>query len=152
LPASYSFRVRIRWVLASAIALLFMSAGEGYGDWFSPLGWVYEILFASTPWKVRVFDHVVALCLILALRNVDGRGPRVKTMRNALRRAAAALVGWMAYGLARGGHAYEASFQTYLPLSGILLAFAVAAAFRTPEHYLFLVKAVFVAAIYRAIM
>jgi hypothetical protein len=152
--ASTVYRVRVRWVLATAIALLFMGADESYRSvWPSPFFWVESVLYEATPWKIRPFDHIVAVCLILALRSPDGKGPRVGPMRNALRLAAATIAIWFFYGVVvRGGAAYEASFQTYLLMSGILLAFAIAAAFRTPEHYAMLAKAILLAAAYRALM
>jgi hypothetical protein len=146
--------VRVRWALAILLALLFMAeAGTTYGEkWVSPFGWVHDLLFTATPWEVHWFDHITALCLILALRGRDGRGPRVRPMRNALIVAAAALVIWMLIGLAHGATVRDEAWQTYLPMSGVLLAFAVAAAFRTPEHYVFLAKVLLVAAVYRAVM
>ena len=151
----YRSRVRVRWTLGVTIALLFMAeAGQTtYGDtWVAPFAWAYSLLFEATPWRIRLFDHITALCLILALASRDGKGPRVKPMRNALLLSGATIVVWFLYGWLRGGDAWHASWQTYLPLSGVLLAFAVAAAFRTPEHYALLAKLLLVAAAYRAVM
>jgi hypothetical protein len=135
------------------MALVFMSEGESYGGiWIAPLSWLHFILFEPLPWKVRSFDHIVVVCLILALQSADGRGPRVKPMRSALLLSVGSLAFWFAYGMATGGHSYEASFQTYLPMSGLLFAFAIATAFRTPEHYVMLAKALLVASAYRATM
>jgi hypothetical protein len=146
--------VRVRWALAILLALLFMAeSGTTYGDkWVAPFAWVQSSLFEATPWEVRWFDHITALCLLLALRQRDGRGPRVRPMRNALLVAAGALVAWILIGALRGGTVHDASWQTYLPLSGVLLAFTIAAAFRTAEHFAFLAKVLFVAAVYRAVM
>ena len=150
----YGSRVRVRWVLGVTIVLLFMAEAQStYGDkWTAPFAWAFSILFEATPWKIRPFDHITALCLIVALNSRDGKGPRVKSMRNALLLSGASIVIWFLYGWLRGGGAWEASWQTYLPLSGVLFAFAIAAAFRTPEHYALLAKMLFVAAAYRAVM
>lgn len=135
------------------MALLFMGEEEYYGTfWPTPFSWVHFALYEATPWKIRPFDHIVTLCLVLALSRADGKGPRVKPMRNALFIAAATIAIWFAYGMVRGGRSYEAGFQTYLLMSGILLSFALAAAFRTPEQYALLAKVILAAAAYRAVM
>jgi hypothetical protein len=146
--------VRVRWVLGITIVLLFMAeAMSPYGKyWIAPFEWVQQTIFEALPWKIRPFDHIVAGCLFFALRSPDGKGPRVKPMHNALLLSGASLVIWFVYGVLQGGGSWQASWQTYLPMSGVLFAFAVAAAFRTPEHYALLAKMLFVAAGYRAFM
>jgi hypothetical protein len=137
------------------MALLFMGEDESYSaTWPTPFSpWVHYLLYEATPWKIRPIDHLFAVCLILASRSRDGKGPSVLPMRNALRLAAATLVIWYVYGVVlRGGVANEAGFQTYLPLSGILMTFTFASAFRTPEHFATLAKPLLVAATYRAVM
>ncbi|MGH7435609.1 MAG: O-antigen ligase family protein, partial [Polyangiaceae bacterium] len=47
---------------------------------------------------------------------------------------------------------WAASWQTYLMLSGVVCALAIAANFRTPEHYVLLAKMLLAAATYRAVM
>jgi hypothetical protein len=146
--------VAVRWVLAIAVFLYFVADAEAFyaHHWVAPFAWAHTILFEPLPYKIRPFDHITALCLFLALRSSDGRGPRVPAMRNALLLAVITIVVCFLYGLVRGGSAWAASWQVYLMLSGVLFSFSVAAAFRTPEHYVLLGKAIMAAAAYRAMM
>ncbi len=149
---NYCFRVR--WVLGGTLALLFMGdAGAPYAEsWFGPMGWVQPLLFQATPWEIHIFDHVSIICLLIALGRKEGKGPRVKAMRGALLLAGGALLAWLFYGSARGGQVWQGGWQIYLPLSGIIFAFAVAAVFRTPEDFALLGKMILAAAAYRAVM
>jgi hypothetical protein len=145
--------VRVRWVLLVTIFLAFAAdAGAPYEQMFAPLGWAHVLLFEALPYKIRGVDHVTAICLIIAAKSQDGRGPRVAPVRGALLLSAATTVIWFVYGIATSGGAWEASWQTYLMMSGVLFAFAVAAAFRTPEHFMLIWKAILWAAAYRATM
>ena len=149
----YLLRVRVRWVLLVTIFLAFAAdAGAPYEQMFAPLAWAHVLLFEALPYKIRGVDHVTAICLIIAAKSQDGRGPRVAPVRGALLLSAATTVIWFLYGIATSGGAWEASWQTYLMMSGVLLAFAVAAAFRTPEHFTLIWKAILWAAAYRAMM
>jgi hypothetical protein len=144
----------VRWLLGGTLALLFMSdAGAPYAEyWISPFGWVQTLLFEATPWEIHIFDHISILCLLLAVRKKVGKGPRVKAMRTALIVAALAFIVWLLYGTSKGGQLWQGGWQIYLPLSGIIFSFAVAAVFRTPEDFTFLFKMVLFAAAYRAVM
>jgi hypothetical protein len=145
--------VTVRRVLLATIFLSFVAeSGTVYEQWFAPFAWAHTLLFEPLPYKVRLFDHITAVCLLLALRSSDGKGPRVAPMRNALLLSAATIVMSFLYGVVRGGSAWAASWQIYLMLSGILFAFSIAAAFRTPEHYILLYKVLLAAAAYRATM
>jgi hypothetical protein len=59
---------------------------------------------------------------------------------------------WFVLGLARGGNLRFGCWQVYILLSGVLFAFTIAAAFRTPQHYAMLAKGLLLAAAYRATM
>lgn len=143
----------LRRVLAVTIFLAFVAdKGTTYEQWFGPFSWAHTLLFDPLPYKVRLFDHITALCLFLATRQGEGRAPRVPPMRNALLLAAATTMVCFMYGVLRGGSAWAASWQIYLMLSGLLFAFSVGAVFRTPEHYVMLAKTLLAAAAYRAIM
>ena len=143
----------VRWVLLVTLFLIFVAETMStYSVWVSPFGWAHDLLFEALPWKIRPFDHIVGACLIVALMTSDGKGPRVVQMRNAILLSGATTVLWFVYGVVRGGGAWQASWQIYLMLSGVLLALAVGAAFRTPQHYVLLAKMVLAAAAYRAAM
>jgi hypothetical protein len=148
------YRFDVRWLLGGTLTLLFMAdAATVYAEyWISPFGWAHSLLFEAMPWELHLFDHVTIICLLLALRKKDGKGPRVKPMRTALLAALGALILWLLYGGATGGIIWQGGWQIYLPLSGIILAFAVAAVFRTPEDFALLGKMVLFAAGYRALM
>jgi hypothetical protein len=115
----------------------------------APFGWS-DFLFQAAPWKIRGFDHFVLLALLLA--GAERRGPRVPEMRNALLLAAATTTFFFVYGIATGGGAYEASWQTYLMMSGLLFAVTAASVFRTPEHFAMLAKTILAAGAFRALM
>ncbi len=141
-----------RWALLVSLFLTFVSdLGAPYADWFSPFNWAHWFIEAM-PWKVRPIDHVFVLCLLLAPRGRERQEPAVRPMRRVLYLCAATTVVWFLYGSLRGGDSWAASWQIYLLLSGVLCAFAVAALFRTPEHYALLAKMLLLAAGYRAVM
>ena len=145
--------MRVRWVLLITIFLAFVAdLGAPYEEMFAPFAWAHYLLFEALPDKIRGIDHITALCLILAARGPDGRGPRVAPVRTALLLSAGTTVLWFVYGIARSGGAWQASWQTYLMMSGVLFAFAIATAFRTPEHFALLWKVLLWAAAYRAAM
>jgi hypothetical protein len=147
--------VAIRRVLAVLTVLLFIEDfGTTYAThWLSPLGWLHDsFFFLKMPHLIRPFDHVLFVCLLLALGRADGKGPRVAPMRSTLLLSLATIVVWFALGLSRGGDLRFGCWQIYIPLSGILFAFTIAAAFRTPQHYAMLAKALLIAAAYRAVM
>jgi hypothetical protein len=143
-----------RRLLLIATFLAFVNdSGATYKDWFAPFAWVQTVLFEALPYKIRGFDHVTAICLYLASKSSDGKGPRVQPMRKAMLLAFYTLLGTFAYGVVvRGGDFRAASWQIYLILSGLLYAFAVAAAFKTPEHFAQLARVILWAAGYRAAM
>jgi hypothetical protein len=116
----------------------------------APFGWVQSLLFDPLPIKVRLFDILMLVMLFAAKKPTSG--DRVKPMRNALFLSLGTVVIWFGYGMARGGDARAASWQTYLLLSAILLVFTVATIFVTPEHYESLTRTVIAAGLYRAAM
>jgi hypothetical protein len=141
-----------RWALLVSVFLTFVSdLGAPYSEWFSPFSWAHFYIEAL-PWKVRPIDHVFLLCLLLAPKNRESREPAVKPMRKMLLLSAGTTVVWFLYGWLRGGDAWAASWQIYLMLSGVLCAFAIAANFRTPEHWVLFAKMLLAAAVYRATM
>ena len=138
--------------MAWLVFLMFAEDGMAFYSemMFSPLVWCHRLLFEATPIKIRGFDIVMAIALFAG--GADAKGPRVRPMKNAVLLVGATTVIWFVLGIARGGDARAASWQTYLILGGVLFAFAVANTFKTPEHLLMLAKAVVAAGIYRAIM
>jgi hypothetical protein len=118
----------------------------------APLGWVYHILLEPTPVKLRPFDFIMLVVLLVASTKGNKRGASVAPMKQALLLMFGTTVLWFLFGVARGGDARFASWQTYLILSSVLVAFTVAATFRTAADFSGLAKWLLAAAIYRAIM
>jgi hypothetical protein len=116
----------------------------------APFGWVQTVLLDPTPVKVRPFDFLLLFALISA--SGKKKGASVGPMKTTLLICVATTVFFYVYGLARGGDARAASWQTYLIMSTVLLAFTVAATFRTAADYEGLAKWLIAAAIYRAAM
>jgi hypothetical protein len=120
-----------------------------YGLW-SPTQWVQAVFFDPII-QVRIFDIILVVALLVGLGSRDGKGGRVRPMKSSLLLAAATVVVWFLLGVfVRGGDGRAASWQIYLLLTGILSSFALAANFRTAEHYILLGKAFVFAAFYRA--
>ena len=144
----------IRRVLAFFTFLLFVQEDDVtmYRDWLSPFGWANSFFFLKLPQQIRPFDHILLVCLLLALGRAEGKGPRVSPMRSALLLSVGTIVMWFALGLVRGGNFRWGCWQIYILLSGALYAFTIAAAFRNPRDYRLLAKVVLAAAAYRGIM
>jgi hypothetical protein len=118
---------------------------------FSPTAtWVQTVFFDPLPIKLRPFDVIMAIVLIVSSGKRDAQGPRVRPMRTMQLVAAATTILWFLLGLARGGDARAGSWQIYLILATIVTSFAIAATFRTAEHYFILFKAYVAAAFYHA--
>jgi hypothetical protein len=129
------------------------AAPEGFASFaFAPFGWVQSILFDPLPIKVRPFDLVMLVILVLASSKAAGKARKVAPMRSALLLAVATVVVWFVYGIATGGDARAASWQVYLLLASILAAFTIATVFVTHAHYELLAKTVIAAGVYRAVM
>jgi hypothetical protein len=141
-------------MLSIVTFLLFVEDSEStYArHWISPFGWLHEFFFMKLPHRVRPFDHIAVICLLIALSGVDGKGPRVAPMRQTLLLSAGTVLTWFALGLARGGDITSACWQIYIPMSGVLFAFMIAAAFKTPRDFVMLAKVLLCAAAYRAVM
>lgn len=118
----------------------------------APFGWVRDVLLDPTPIKVRPFDLILLVVLAMASSKNNGKSRFVVPMKNALMLALATTLVWFVYGLVRGGEFRFASWQVYLILSTILLAFTVATVFRTPADFLALGKWLLLAGSYRALM
>src|SRR5882672_3726155 len=119
----------------------------------APMQWVFDWLLDATVVKVHLFDLIILAILLTASSKRDGNGPHVAPMKQALYLMLTTTVVWFLYGvLARGGDARAASWQTYTIVSAILLAFTVAATFRTAEHFRELAAWIVAAATYRAFM
>jgi hypothetical protein len=122
--------------------------GSAYADWFSPFS-LSQYLFWATPWKVRGLDHLLLLSFVLAK---VPKGPIVKPIRTTLLLSGGTTVASFLYGALRGGDTWAGSWQVYLMLSGVLVAFTTAAVIRTPEHIASFGKTILYAGTYRAIM
>jgi hypothetical protein len=115
----------------------------------APFGWLRPLL-EPTPIKLRLFDLLMILVIFLS-KGPKKPGP-VVPMRSALYLILGTTVFTMIRGVATGGDFRFASWQTYLILSMVLTAFAVASACRTPAHYVMLGKWLIAASVYRAAM
>jgi hypothetical protein len=118
----------------------------------APMGWVYQVFLQPTPIKLRPFDLIMLIVLFLAASKRDKRGPQIPPMKNSLFLILGTTVTWFMYGIVRGGESRYASWQVYLIVSTVLLAFTVAATFRTPADFQRLAKWLIAAAFYRAVM
>jgi hypothetical protein len=118
----------------------------------APLAWVRDLLIEPLPIKIRPFDLILLAVLVAASFKSDGKGAHVPPMKHALLLMLGATVFSFIYGLAHGGDVRHASWQTYLILSSVLLAFTVAATFRTAADYCGLAKWLMAAAFYRGLM
>src|SRR5262249_24103711 len=101
---------------------------------FAPSTWVQAVLLEPLPIKIRPVDLLMLGALLFAPRMRPVRKRMIVPMRNALFLAIGTIVVWFVFGVATGGAARFASWQTYLMLSAILAAFAVARNFYTQEH------------------
>ncbi len=142
----------MRRLIALLLFLVIVDEGDAttYYPWhmpFLPFRWVNGLLLAPLPIKLRVFD-LIMLGILFAAPKRGGR--TVGPMRNALLLAVTTVVLWFIYGIATGGIVRFASWQTYLMLSTVLVAFVIAATFHTVEHYSLLARAVLAAGLYRA--
>jgi hypothetical protein len=144
----------VRRLLALLLFLLFADDAEttyAHHGVAALFGWVHDVEFMRLPIKVRPFDLFLLGALVASA--VKGRrGASVAPVRHALLLQLVTLGIWFAYGLSQGGDARTASWQTYLMVSSVALAFVLARHFRTAEHYALLGKALIAAAVYRAIM
>jgi hypothetical protein len=115
---------------------------------FSPFAWVETLLLDPLPIKLRPFDLILLVILI-----VTGlKGPRAMPMRTALFLAMGTTVVWFFIGVMRGGDSRAASWQVYLMLAAPLAGFAVAATHTKTAHFRTLGKVIVAAGIYRAVM
>jgi hypothetical protein len=136
--------------------LLFLVFAEDSGCAYAPplgapLGWVHAILLDPLPIKIRLLD-LLLLGILIASPKRDGRGPNSQPMQNALFLTIGATVFFFMWGIFHGGDGRHASWQTYLILSTVLMAFTLAATFRTAADYAGLVKWLIAAAAYRGVM
>jgi hypothetical protein len=137
--------------------LLFLVLAEDWGCIYAqhlaaPLAWVHGLLIDALPIKVRPIDVILLVVIIIqASGQRDGRPPHVAPMKNVLFLLLGVTVFDFAYGVLHGGDVRAASWQTYLILSSVNLAFAVASTFRTPDDYRGLAKWLVAAAVYRAV-
>ena len=146
------FGLILRWAILVSVFLTFVSdLGAPYSDWFAPFSWAHFYLEAL-PWKVRPIDHVFVLCWLLAPRR-ESREPTTRPVRRMLALSFCHHGRVLPLRLPSGAAIpWAASWQTYLMMSGVVCALAIAANFRTPEHYVLLAKMLLAAATYRAVM
>ncbi|MDP9152290.1 MAG: hypothetical protein M3O36_20385 [Myxococcota bacterium] len=143
-----------RLMIAFYFLLLVEDVGTTYSKYLpSPFSWAHDLFWLPLPGvKVRPFDLVMLGILLVAAARRTSKAPLVAPMRNALLLSAGTVVAWFVYGLARGGDARAGSWQIYLLLTTVLVAFTFAATFQTAEHYATLAKVLVAAAFYRALM
>lgn len=136
--------------------LLFLVFVDDYGLPYSYhlptlFNWVQGLLLDPTPIKLRPFDILILGCFFVAASKKQGSA-YVAPMKTALFITLATTVVWFVYGVATGGDARAASWQVYLIVSVVLLAFTVATVYRTPSDFAGLAYWLIAAAGYRAIM
>jgi hypothetical protein len=141
-------------VLAFFTFLLFVQEDDitNYRHWLSPFGWANDFFFLKLPQQIRPFDHILLVCLLLALGRSEGKGPRVAPMRSTMLLGVGTIAVWFVLGIVRGGNFRWGCWQVYIILSGILFSFTIAAAFRNPKDFRLLAKVVLAAAAYRGVM
>ncbi len=116
------------------------------------MGWVQSWLLAPTFVKIRPFDLILLTILLLSSSQRNGKSAVVAPMRQALLLILGTTIVAFCYGIICGGEFRYASWQTYLILSTVLLAFTVASTFRTAADFVGLSKWLIAAAVYRATM
>ena len=140
--------------LVSLLLFLAFVQDEGtayYRHMWTPLAWIYDYLLAPTAIKLRPFD--LAMLAVLLVSSLAGRKEAYWTpMKGALLLVIATTGLWFVYGVATGGDSRFASWQTYRILSATLVAFTVAATFRTSSDFRALGGWLVAAGIYRAFM
>jgi hypothetical protein len=137
--------------------LLFLVFVEDWGCAYrneigAPFAWVHEWLLEPTPLKIRPFDILVLGILLAASFQGSRKVQMIAPMRRTIFLTLGTTLLWFVYGLSRGGEVRFASWQTYLIGSTVLLAFTLAATFKTPADFARLGKWLIAAAIYRAAM
>jgi hypothetical protein len=126
--------------------------GAAYIDYLGvPMAWVHDLLLTPTPISIRPFDIVMLVVLAVASGKKKG-GRLVEPMVAVLFVVLATTLFFFVWGLIHGGAFRFASWQVYNILSTVLLAFAVATAFRTAADFNSLGKWLVIAASYRAFM
>lgn len=141
-------------LLSLVLFLLFVEdKGDAYTkDLGAPLEWLYDILLDPTPIKLRPFDLLVLGVLVTGWFTKPKRAPQVAPMRAMLFVVLGTTVFWFLFGLLKGGEVRFASWQTYLILSNVLLAFTMAATFETAADFHALGSLLVAAALYKGAM
>ncbi len=119
---------------------------------FAPFEWVNGVLFDPLLRTIRPFDVCMLLVLGYASLKQKSGARQLRPMRRSILVALGTILASFALGLARGGDGRAASWQVYLLLSSILLAFTLAAVLQTAEHYVALLYTVLAAGLYHAVM
>jgi hypothetical protein len=117
----------------------------------APLAWLHYLLQAPTPISLRPLDIILLVVLAMSAKKKRG-GRMVEPMAWALYVLLFTTMFFFVWGLAHGGDFRSASWQTYLILSTVLMAFAIASAFRTAADFYALGKYLVIAGAYRAVM
>lgn len=118
---------------------------------FAPFHWVHTVLFDPI-FAVRPLDAILVFVLAYASLRGKKHAGMVSPMRRALFIAVGAVVLALVYGLARGGDARAAGWQSYLMFTTVLATFTFAAVNTTAEHYVAILRMEVVASVYRAAM
>jgi hypothetical protein len=119
----------------------------------APLAWVNDYLLIPLPIKIRPLDLILLGVLIASSAKRDKRAANIPQMKFPLYLLLGGTAFFYLYGLfVHGGEARFASWQTYLLICTVLVAFTVASVFRTAADYCTLAKWLMIAATYRAVM
>jgi hypothetical protein len=127
-------------------------ARSAYSEYLlAPFHWVRDYLLEPIA-KVRPLDVMLLAVLALAVAKGAFRVRTVRPVKRTLLGALGVTVLALVYGLATGGDGRAAGWQSYLPVSVILAAFAIAATHHTAEHFTGLLKGFVLAGVVHAVM
>lgn len=117
----------------------------------TPLVYVSDLLFTPSALKLPLWTYA-QIGILLAYGGL-GKKPllRARPLDRALLGSVACFALWTLIGAVRGGNLTQAGFQTFELLGGVLLAFVLMAALKTPREYMRILDAVLAAAVFRAV-
>lgn len=102
--------------------------------------------------KVRPIDVILGGVLLFAALQGAFRTSTTRPLKRTLYGGVAVTLLALVYGLATGGDSRAAGWQSYLPLSMVLVSFAIAATHRTAEDFRALFNVLIAAAVWHAVM
>lgn len=119
-------------------------------QWRTPLRLLSTFLFEYKPLVLPFLD--VILLGLLVLGDERGPRPRSRALERAMAWSALGMLAWSAWGIWRGGVAYQVQFQLHAVFVAFLCALVMRRLLYTPQHFYTLGKIVIAAAGLRALM